>query len=170
MELFRFVAGTTFKKKGTLDWFFESKEFRLSGKNEIEALKVWRRFKVSLCKLWTNRFLTQMRWCRKTDFLFRNLGAYLGKISAQPHTIVKQICFPNGNVLFLSLFSLSKNWMHNVGWGCAEILPELVFSARNYIWRWYKITSENLKIRDCSIDGKFSHETIEISRNIFHIS
>ena len=32
-----------------------------------------------------------------------------GKISAQPHTIVKQICFPNGNVLFLSLFSLSKN-------------------------------------------------------------
>ena len=28
-----------------------------------------------------------------------------GKISAQPNTIVKQICFPNGNVLF----SLSKN-------------------------------------------------------------
>ena len=23
-----------------------------------------------------------------------------GKISAQPHTLVKQICFPNGNVLF----------------------------------------------------------------------
>ena len=33
----------------------------------------------------------------------------IGKISAQPHTIVKQICFPNGNVLFLSLFSLSNN-------------------------------------------------------------
>ena len=32
-----------------------------------------------------------------------------GKISAQPRTIVKQICFLNGNVLFLSLFSLSKN-------------------------------------------------------------
>ena len=31
------------------------------------------------------------------------------KISAQPHTIVNQICFLNGNVLFLSLFSLSKN-------------------------------------------------------------
>ena len=46
-----------------------------------------------------------------------------GKISSQPHTIVKQICFPNGNVLFLSLFSLSKNWMHNVVWGYAEILP-----------------------------------------------
>ena len=24
----------------------------------------------------------------------------IDKISAQPHTIVKQICFPNGNVLF----------------------------------------------------------------------
>ena len=33
----------------------------------------------------------------------------LGKVSAEPHTIVKQICFPNGNVLFLSLFSLFKN-------------------------------------------------------------
>ena len=50
----------------------------------------------------------------------------LGKISAKPHTIVKQICFPNGNLLFLSLFSLSKNWMHNVVWGCAEILPWIV--------------------------------------------
>ena len=48
-----------------------------------------------------------------------------GKFSAQPHTIVKQICFPNGNVLFLSLFSLFKNWMHNVVWGCAEILPKI---------------------------------------------
>ena len=37
-----------------------------------------------------------------------------GKVSAQPHTILKQICFPNGNVLFLSLFSLFKNWMYNV--------------------------------------------------------
>ena len=27
--------------------------------------------------------------------------------------------------MFLSLFSLSKNWMHNVLWGCAEILPYL---------------------------------------------
>ena len=32
-----------------------------------------------------------------------------GKNSAQPHTIVKQICFPNGSVLFLSVFSLPKN-------------------------------------------------------------
>ena len=35
--------------------------------------------------------------------------AIFGKVSAQPHTVVKQICFPNGNVLFLSLFSLFKN-------------------------------------------------------------
>ena len=32
---------------------------------------------------------------------------------------------PYGNVLCLSLFSLSKNWMHHVGWGCTEILPEM---------------------------------------------
>ena len=38
-----------------------------------------------------------------------NSSSIFGKISAQPPTIVKQICFPNGNVLFLSLFSLSKN-------------------------------------------------------------
>ena len=31
---------------------------------------------------------------------------------------------PNGNLLLLLLFSLSKNWMHNVVWGCAEILPK----------------------------------------------
>ena len=37
------------------------------------------------------------------------IGIFYGKISAQPPTIVKQICFPNGNILFLSLFSLSKN-------------------------------------------------------------
>ena len=28
------------------------------------------------------------------------LNFKFGKIFAQPHTIVKQICFPNGNVLF----------------------------------------------------------------------
>ena len=62
-----------------------------------------------------------------------------GKVSAQPHTIVKQICFPNGNVLFLSLFSLFKNWMHNVGWGCAEILPMLLFliAAGTALSSWF---------------------------------
>ena len=36
--------------------------------------------------------------------------------------ICKCTRFPDGNLLFLSLFSLSKNWMHNVGWGCALVL------------------------------------------------
>ena len=54
------------------------------------------------------------------------ISRIFGKISAQPHTVVKQICFPNGNLLFLSFFSLSKNWMHDVVWGCAEILPNLL--------------------------------------------
>ena len=71
-------------------------------------------------------------------FLPNTMG--LGKISAQPHTIVKQICFLNGNVLFLSLFSLSKNWMYNIVWGCAEILPKTVL----YIicWRVYAMPTE----------------------------
>ena len=30
----------------------------------------------------------------------QEIGRTWGKISAQPHTNVKQICFPNGNVLF----------------------------------------------------------------------
>ena len=63
--------------------------------------------------------------------MFFFLVKLFGKISAQPHTIVKQICFPNGNLLFLSLFSLSKNWMHNVVWGCAEILPIIHTSRYN---------------------------------------
>ena len=54
----------------------------------------------------------------------------LGKVSAQPHTIVKQICFPDGNVLFSSLFSLFKNWMHNVLWGCTEILPFTLYGGQ----------------------------------------
>ena len=58
-------------------------------------------------------------------FGYINIIPFFGKISAQPHTIVKQICFPNGNVLFLTFFSLSKNWIHNLGWGCAEILPNI---------------------------------------------
>ena len=58
----------------------------------------------------------------------KNIDIAAGKVSAQPHTIVKQICFPNGDVSFFSLFSLFKNWMYNVGWGCADILPYCVLS------------------------------------------
>ena len=49
-------------------------------------------------------------WCTRS---------WVGIISAQPHAIVKQIRFPKGKVLFLSLFSLSKNCMHGVVLGCA---------------------------------------------------
>ena len=45
----------------------------------------------------------------KIQLKLKNVRQISGKISAQPHTVVKQICFPNGNLLFLSLFSLSKN-------------------------------------------------------------
>ena len=64
-----------------------------------------------------------------------------GKISTQHHTIVKKICFPNGNVLFLSLFSLSKSWMHNVVWGCPEILPTLEWKIVQSLWNRYKHTT-----------------------------
>ena len=48
--------------------------------------------------------------CKKLTFRkLKNIDIAAGKVSAQPHTIVKQICFPNGNVFFLSLFSLFKN-------------------------------------------------------------
>ena len=73
------------------------------------------------------------QWCPRSQLcLFMRSRNVLGKISVQPHTIVKQICFPNGTVLFLSLFSLSKNWMHNVKWGCAEILPLFVWSVSTH--------------------------------------
>ena len=62
-----------------------------------------------------------------------------GKISAQAHTIVKQICFPNGNVLFWSLFSLSKRWIHNELWGCAEILPA---KWEDYMKAWNNIKND----------------------------
>ena len=75
-----------------------------------------------------------------------------GKISAQPHTIVKQISFPNSNVLFLSFFALSKNWMHNVRWGYAEILPtweitiHFVMTHRNGIWKAKVQTQSKLQL------------------------
>ena len=49
------------------------------------------------------------RQSRKTTNMERILRSSkeiskFGQISAQPHTIVKQICFPNGNVLFSHCF------------------------------------------------------------------
>ena len=43
--------------------------------------------------------------------------------SAQPHTTVKQSSKPKGNLMFPSLFSSSKNCMHDETWGSrAEII------------------------------------------------
>ena len=67
-----------------------------------------------------NKMLQQQKW---TQLPILNHDRFRSKISAQARIIVKQLCFPNGNVLSLSWFSLSKNWMHNVVWSCAEILP-----------------------------------------------
>ena len=60
----------------------------------------------------------------------------LVKFPHSPILLSKQICFSNGNVLFFSLFSLVKNWMHNVVWGCTEILPSPLVS-----WLWCAILS-----------------------------
>ena len=58
-----------------------------------------------------SRLLIVSKTAHRQDFckISCMTAAYLGKVSAQPHTIVKQICFLNGNVLFFSLFSLVKN-------------------------------------------------------------
>ena len=54
------------------------------------------------------KFLEERMTAGKNEWVLEFRGQW-GKISAQSFAIVKQICFPNGNVLFLSLFSLSKN-------------------------------------------------------------
>ena len=67
------------------------------------------RFPLAIFTLITIRIkVTYTKSNQFSQFIGANETA-LGKISAQPHTIVKQIFFPNGNLLFLSLFSQSKN-------------------------------------------------------------
>ena len=53
-----------------------------------------------------------------------------GKISAQPHTIVKQICFHNGKVLFLSSFSLSMNAWCSMGL-CGNFTHQIIDDSLN---------------------------------------
>ena len=50
----------------------------------------------------------------------------MGEISALPYTIVKQSFTPNSNLLFLPLFSLSKNSMHIEIWGFVEIIERFL--------------------------------------------
>ena len=47
----------------------------------------------------------------------------------QTHTILKQYRNPKGNLLFTPLLSLSKNYMHNKVWCCAEILFAVINMA-----------------------------------------
>ena len=59
----------------------------------------------------------------------------LWKISAQTHTILKQYRSPKGNLLFTPLFSLSKNYMHNKVWCCAEILSAVI-NMTSFLTPW----------------------------------
>ena len=106
-----------------LEWegYFQHKGFEIKSYSTNQELIMWisqvtfqKRSETGIRNTICNKTWTEEKQSSHTSF---------GKISSQPHTIVKQICFPYGNVLFLSLLSLSKNWMHNVVWGCAEILP-----------------------------------------------
>ena len=78
-----------------------------------------------------------------------------GKISSQPHTIVKNSVFPMAMYFFLSLFSQSKNWMHNVVWCCAEILPwKPTTKRRSFNWphgeEWRRVQGLLEPVDECS--------------------
>ena len=48
---------------------------------------------------------------------------YVGKISAQPHTIVEQICFPNGKVLISSTVHVHKHREANINKNISRTFP-----------------------------------------------
>ena len=52
--------------------------------------------------------------------------------------------------IFLSMFSLSKNWMHNVVWGCAEILlpPDSSTTQINQLYCYYSLFDKFAKRSD----------------------
>ena len=74
----------------------------------------------------------------------------------------KEICFFNGNILFLSLISLSKNWMHNIVSGCAEI-----FTDYNFNWCWHH-TQQKLKwyLELISVMRSYDKKTFHIFENL----
>ena len=59
----------------------------------------------------------------------------LWKIYVQTYTILKQCRSPKGNLLFTPLLSLSKNYMHNKVWCCAEILSAVINMA-SFLTPW----------------------------------
>ena len=62
------------------------------------------------------------------------------KISAQPHTTVKQSRSPKGNLQSSPLFSSSKNFMHNEGWGWAQSYHnDLPFDNMSYLCHYMEV-------------------------------
>ena len=76
-----------------------------------------------------------------------------GKMSAQPHTIVKQVLRCN----FLALFTLSKNWMHNLVWGYEEILPKILSTKQ-----WH-LNETRVEAADMDSPTKLSFWTLFVS-------
>ena len=70
------------------------------------------------------------------------------KISAQPHTTVKQSRSPKGNLRFSPLFSSSKNFIHNEEWGWAQSYhSDLPFDNMSYLCNYMEVrTSTSLTL------------------------
>ena len=76
------------------------KKFRRITMHSLRATITFRTFQRHSC--WRALFLLVCWFPFVSSFrvAIQEIGRTWGKISAQPHTNVKQICFPNGNVLF----------------------------------------------------------------------
>ena len=83
-----------------------------------------------------------------------------GKMSAQPHTIVKQVL----RCIFLALFTLSKNWMHNLVWGYEEILPKIL-STKQWHLNETRVEAEDMDPPFADLDSptKLSFWTLFVS-------
>ena len=76
-----------------------------------------------------------------TKLSFEALGKHSGSSPGKNFRTARYYCKSNLSsqwqcidVLFLSLFSLFKNWMQNVVWGCVEILPISLWNLRIYLF------------------------------------
>ena len=79
------------------------KKFRRIRMHSLSATITFRTFQRHSC--WRALFWWFVGFLSFLPFVsfrvaIQEIGRTWGKISAQPHTNVKQICFPNGNVLF----------------------------------------------------------------------
>ena len=122
----------------------------------------------NFCSLLSSKWLLlTQRKSRRWNYV--SLVRFLVKISAQPHTIVKKL-FSQWQctvlVIFFSIgsfFFLSKNWMRNVVWGWAEILPDSLLiprcdrKLRSKFKLWYRSYERSI---DRSIDHVIELKTI----------